>query len=278
MTISLTLKSPAKINLFFRVLKKRPDKFHNIASLYQAIDLADTLLFEPSESTQLFCNTPSLTTGNDNLILKAHDAFERAIGKKIPVRIQLIKRIPIGAGLGGGSSNAATTLWALHQLSGQILPFHELIALAQRIGSDVPFFFSKGCSYCEGKGDQITDYPYPFAFDRIWLKTSNTFCSTPHVYKECLTNEMSVMDPKQIYNAFLNHEYIFINDLEPSALRLYPELKLSQLDLIHRGFEHVFMTGSGSCFVGVDMRNQSEVEKMGLIEARLITRKEDTWW
>src|SRR5262249_13981075 len=107
----LTLLSPAKINLFLRILGKRPDGYHELASLFQAIDLADTIHFSLSDADHLTCTDPAIPVDRSNLIWKSVNLFRRKTGLNFHLKIHLEKKIPHQAGLGGGSSNAATTLW-----------------------------------------------------------------------------------------------------------------------------------------------------------------------
>src|ERR1700733_15970617 len=115
----LTLLSPAKLNLFLRIVRRRPDGYHDLASLFQTVSLADTLHFSLSERDQLTCTDPALLTDHTNLVLKAVDLFRKKTGLSFGLKIHLEKHIPYQSGLGGGSSNAATTLWALNQLTKQ---------------------------------------------------------------------------------------------------------------------------------------------------------------
>lgn len=155
----LTLISPAKVNLFLRVLGKRPDGYHELASLFQAIDLADTLHFTLSKHDHLTCTDPAIPLDNTNLIWKTVHLFRRKTNHQFPIHIHLEKNIPIQAGLGGGSSNAATTLWALNELLNTHIPSETLTAWAGEIGSDVPFFLSTGTAYCTGRGEIVKSLP-----------------------------------------------------------------------------------------------------------------------
>ena len=157
----LTLFSPAKINLYLHVIKKRTDGYHDISSLFQAIDLGDTLHFEWSnhEPDKLTCTDPNLTTDSSNLIMKAVLLFRQKTDWHHPVSIHLEKRIPIQSGLGGGSSNAATTLWALNEKAGRPASIEQLQTWSAEIGSDIPFFFSEGTAHCLGRGEEVKSIP-----------------------------------------------------------------------------------------------------------------------
>jgi 4-diphosphocytidyl-2-C-methyl-D-erythritol kinase len=133
--------SPAKINLFLRIMRRRSDNYHELASLFQTISLCDYLSITESDSDLLICNNPSIPTCPSNLIWKAIHLYRINTGKKFALKITLDKHIPIEAGLGGGSSNAATALWAVNSLMGNLVSPDELQLWAGEIGSDVPFSF-----------------------------------------------------------------------------------------------------------------------------------------
>src|SRR5437016_5240820 len=130
----LTLISPAKINLNLRIVGKRPDGYHELSSVFQAIDLCDVLTFEKSEKDKFTCNISTLPNDKKNLVLKALDLFRSKTGLNFCLKIHLDKHIPIEAGLGGGSSNAATTLWACNQLTGQTVSLERLQEWSAEIG------------------------------------------------------------------------------------------------------------------------------------------------
>ena len=138
---SFSYFSPAKLNLSFRILGKRLDGYHEIASLVSVINFGDTLTFETSSSDVLTCSDPSLPCGDSNLIARALHLFRARSSLSFGIKIHLDKRIPMQAGLGGGSSNAATTLWALNERMGRPYSLAELCFMGASLGSDVPLFF-----------------------------------------------------------------------------------------------------------------------------------------
>ena len=148
----LTIPAPAKINLSLRVLGKRADGFHEIETVFARLDLADELIFEAADSgISMTCSDPSLSCGEDNLVGKAARALQQAGGISQGARIHLIKRVPIAAGLGGGSSDAASTLLGLTELWKLRVSSSRLMELAAGIGSDVPFFLCQA-PYAIGRG------------------------------------------------------------------------------------------------------------------------------
>ncbi|TRZ94021.1 MAG: 4-(cytidine 5'-diphospho)-2-C-methyl-D-erythritol kinase [Dehalococcoidia bacterium] len=154
----LTSLAPAKINLVLEVLSKRDDGYHETRSLIQTISLHDIISFELARGISLECTEPSLQT-SDNLVVQAAELLRKVCGCEKGVKIGLEKRIPWGAGLGGGSSDAAATLLALEKLWELELQISDLVGLAARLGSDVPFFIHKGTALAEGKGEKVTPLP-----------------------------------------------------------------------------------------------------------------------
>ena len=152
--LMLKYLAPAKINLVLEVLGKRDDGYHEIRSLVQAISLCDVLSFELADRISLECNEPSLQT-SDNLVLQAVDLLKKVSGYQRGAKIRLDKRILWGAGLGGGSSDAATTLLALSGLWKLKLTTSDLVELAARLGSDVPFFIYSGTALIGGRGEKV---------------------------------------------------------------------------------------------------------------------------
>ena len=150
--------APAKINLVLEVLSKRADGYHEIRSLIQAINLCDVLSFELADETSFECTEPSLQT-SDNLVVQAAELLKKVSGYNRGAKIKLEKLIPWGAGLGGGSSDGAVTLLALNKLWGLKLTTSDLVELAARLGSDVPFFIHGGAALIEGRGEKVTPLP-----------------------------------------------------------------------------------------------------------------------
>ncbi|HSX38195.1 MAG TPA: 4-(cytidine 5'-diphospho)-2-C-methyl-D-erythritol kinase [Chlamydiales bacterium] len=234
--------SPAKINLFFHILGKRSDGYHEIASLYQAIDLFDTLKFRKGH--QDFFSSNIYLDEAANLVLKALRLFRIRFPFSFGVKIHLEKRIPLQAGLGGGSSNAATTLWALNELTGRRASMSALIEMGALLGSDVPFFFSSGTSYCTGRGEILEPFHLPYLLSGYLAKPSFGL-STSLVYQETRIEELIARDPRQGLVQFP----LFYNDLEPAAFRIEPRLRLFHSHLKQMGFDAVTMTGSGTAFM-----------------------------
>lgn len=156
--MTYTLTCPAKLNLFLEVTGKRPDGYHDIESVYLAIDLADTLRADPGPEGRitLACDQPDVPVDDRNLVVKAAELLRRECGVREGIAFHLEKRIPMGGGLGGGSSNAAAALRLANAVWRCGLSDADLAALAERIGSDVPFFLYGGFCLCRGRGEKIT--------------------------------------------------------------------------------------------------------------------------
>ena len=154
-----TYQAPAKINLSLRVTGKRDDVYHNVDILMAKLDLTDSLDFHNSRTTTLQCEMPGVPTDESNLVIKAVREFEKAYGRKAKQKITLTKNIPHGAGLGGGSADAAITLRACNDIIGTNYSDEELSTMAAALGSDVPFFLNPVISRCTGRGEIVTPEP-----------------------------------------------------------------------------------------------------------------------
>ena len=180
---SLTLHAPAKINLSLRILGKRDDGFHELDTLMVKLPgLADEIQFDASPEFSFACDDPSVPSDEHNLVVKAVRQFQEATGLPASYRISLRKTIPHGAGLGGGSSDAASTLLALNRLYAHPLTEEKIQELASSLGSDVPFFLLPGAARCTGRGEKITPAPAPDPF-RILLLKPAFGVPTPDAYR-----------------------------------------------------------------------------------------------
>lgn len=240
--------SPAKVNLFLRILRRRSDGYHDLASLFQAVDLYDTLHVEFSEEDCLTCNDLQVPLGPSNLIWKAIYLYRQQTGYAFKLHIQLDKKIPMEAGLGGGSSNAATALWAINALHDHSISESELCKWAAEIGSDVPFFFSSGTAYCTGRGEQVNSL-LPLKPSSFWIFKPLFGLSTPLVYNSLRADLLPSRDPEAYLQTFIKGHHAYFNDLEPSAFELLPKLKEIRELLRSHGFEDVMMTGSGTAMI-----------------------------
>ena len=242
----MKLLSPAKINLFFRVLYKRIDGFHEVASLMQAISLFDEIYLERSMKDQFSCTNKHLPTGEENLVLKGLQVFRKKTGFIDPVAIHLKKNIPTQGGLGGGSSNCATILFGLSKLSGKNINSDELSKWAGEISSDAPFFFSSGTGYATGKGENVQSLR-PIRKKSFIVAKPVFGLSTPIVYQHCEPNFHS-NNPMDLLEKAYSGLFCGVNDLENPAFKLCPDLVGLKKWLVTNGFKNIAMTGSGTSF------------------------------
>jgi len=181
------VKSPAKINLHLEIIGKREDGYHELAMIMQSIDLSDYIEFENNQigNIQLKSNNTNLSLNDDNLIVKAAKYLkEVSKNKELGANIFLKKNIPIGAGLAGGSSNAAATLVGLNKLWNLELDYETILSISAKLGSDVPFFLNGGCQFCFGRGEILEKYNSKFDYGVILLKNPNISISTADTYKK----------------------------------------------------------------------------------------------
>jgi len=264
------LQAPAKINWFLKVGQKRPDGYHEILSLMQFITLYDELSFTPSEDITVSIENPEMLNipMKDNLVFKAALKLKEITGTVKGASIKIKKEIPSGAGLGGGSSDAAVTLKGLNDLWSLGLKNNELMDIASRIGSDVPFFLNGPAAVVRGRGDIV---------ERINLKESHILLlvkppisiSSSWAYSELdrvrgtsIVNlpsmDMSVGESKLgLWSSNLH------NDLEEPVFISYPELKEIKEKLLKSGALYAAMTGSGSTLFGV-FRTDEDAHKVSL--------------
>jgi 4-diphosphocytidyl-2-C-methyl-D-erythritol kinase len=168
----MQLRAPAKVNLHFRILGKREDGFHEIETLMAPITLADVLTLEQrsGEGLDFTCTDPSLPTDGSNLVVRAVDVFRRETGVTQGITLHLEKYIPHGAGLAGGSSDAASTLLGLNRLFGTGKEVPELAGMAAEIGSDIPFFLFESAAVCTGRGEKVAPVPLQTPLPLLLMK------------------------------------------------------------------------------------------------------------
>lgn len=273
----LSLSSPAKINLFLRVLHRRPDNYHELASLFQTIDLADTLHLKLGTQDSFFCTEEAVPADSTNLVIKAANLFREKTGIRDGLSVYLEKRIPIQAGLGGGSSNAATTLWGFNELKNRPATETQLIEWAQEIGSDVSFFLSHGTAYCTGRGEKLQPLP-AFSPKYVWIVKPPVGLSTHHIYSKLKTGELEKTDPEIALKSFQTNNPHYFNDLEVPAFEMMPSLKDLKHKLYDSGFKNVLMSGSGSSFFCIGDGVVPTLPGYLSCAAQFINRKPGEWY
>jgi 4-diphosphocytidyl-2-C-methyl-D-erythritol kinase len=273
----LTLFSPAKVNLFFKVHYLREDHYHQISSLFQAINLLDIISFSLADQDRFQCNIAQLAKREENLIWQAVALFRQKTqwGQKLSISLQ--KNIPIQAGLGGGSSNAATTLWALNQLCGQKIAESTLAIWASELGSDMAFFFSEGTAFCQGRGE-IVQHVEQLVHTRFWLAKPQFSLSTPLVYQKCNVEQLSQWDSLQALSDACEGKISLRNDLEHAAFALNPRLQVIKQGLLERGFLQVSMTGSGTAFICFGNIEAPEFPGVIFYPVQFLQRKRGSWY
>jgi 4-diphosphocytidyl-2-C-methyl-D-erythritol kinase len=233
----MRVNAHAKINWSLRVTGKRADGFHDLETLFQTISLHDTLTFEDSDQLTLTCDDPSIPVDETNLVIRA----ARAVGAK--VSIALHKEIPAGGGLGGGSSDAATTLIALGKPSPEI---------ALSLGSDVPFFLTGGTAYATGRGEILTPLPRVAGIPLLLLIPEERV-STARAFGMLRTFSPPLGIERyraMIDDDLLSHATELVNDFEEPIFAMLPSLRTLKTKLYEGGAAWAAMSGSGSTIVG----------------------------
>ncbi len=209
--------------------------------------------------------------------MKATHLFRRKTGLKFGLRAHLKKCIPHEAGLGGGSGNAATTLWALNQLLNQPASLDQLIEWSGEIGSDITFFLSQGTAYCTGRGE-IMQTLDPLPCQQLWIAKPEASLSTPSVFNALDLSKISPRDPSSILEGFYQGQHEYFNDLEEAAFQLKPILKSIKLQLLELGFEKVVMTGSGTAFFCMGSIQAPKIKGIDLFPVNFIRRLPNQWY
>jgi 4-diphosphocytidyl-2-C-methyl-D-erythritol kinase len=257
----MQVSAPAKINFSLKILRRRNDGFHEIETIIAPISLCDEIKIERKESGQgieFHCDDPSVPLGEDNLVVRAAKGFFAATNLNPAVSIELKKKIPHGAGLGGGSSDAATTLLALNQLFETNLTREELAKLGSTIGSDIPFFIFESAALCRGRGELVAPAKLPEPLSILLLKP-DFVVPTAWAYSRW---QDSREIPGVSYAAQDFAGQIFVNDLERPVFEKFiflAQLKMWLLSQPEVGA--ALMSGSGSAVFAVlrDEQNANAV-------------------
>ncbi len=269
----MIVKSPAKINLFLEILSRRPDGYHNIFSLMEKISLFDELQFEKIPSgIEVHC--PAVDGPPEkNLVYKAAMLLKQKGKVSYGARLQVKKNIPMGGGLGGGSSNAATVLKVLNRLWGLDWPSTKLAELGSKLGADVPFFINDGPAHIEGIGDQITSLTNlpnlsiilinpgvsistPWAYSAWDVRKSLTLSAVKEsdtFGKGSLTPQNRSVTSRRTFAEIIQELH---NDFESVVIPKYPEIQKAKEALKYAGAEGVLMSGSGSTVFGLFDRKE----------------------
>ncbi|PYK69486.1 MAG: 4-(cytidine 5'-diphospho)-2-C-methyl-D-erythritol kinase [Verrucomicrobia bacterium] len=237
----------AKVNLFLRVLRRREDGFHEIETLIAPITLHDSLAIEPADRLEFHCEEPGLA-GADNLVVRAARAFFAKTKREPKVRLTLRKKIPHGAGLGGGSSDAAATLRGLNRFFEAELSNKTLCSLAAELGSDVPFFLNETVATCSGRGEIVMPASLPASLNLLLLKPEFGVPSVRAYSRWQATRELA----STMYESQKFADITWVNDLERPVFEKF--IFLAQMKSWLRVQPEVgaaLMSGSGSAIFAV---------------------------
>ncbi len=249
----LNLRAPAKINWFLSVLGKRNDGYHNIHSLIQYVSLYDDLWFHSADAIEVICDVDIPL--HDNLVYKAATLLQKYTSCRKGIKIYVHKNIPMSAGLGGGSSDAAFALLGLNTLWGLGLTKRELTAIGLEIGSDVPFFLNGPAALVEGRGNRITHKNITSSVILLLVKPPVSV-STAWAYKNMKKLTKKTIDIKLFCQALNNRDFVSLsnilrNDLERGVVNKYPVVGTIKNNLLEQGAFISSMSGSGPTVFGV---------------------------
>ena len=258
----LEISAPGKINLILRILDRRPDRYHNLWSLIQAVELADTVIIEECNSPRivLSCDGAALPKDSQNLAYRAAAAALDRTGRAGGIRIHIQKRVPVAAGMGGGSSDAAATIRGVGALFDTRWTADEMSVIGQDIGSDVPVFFYGPTAIVEGRGDRVTPLnPPPAAW--IVLVNPGISIATTWAYEQLAevrqrkaepvsppSGQAITLDQPLNWQDLQQHVQ---NDFGPLMEGHYPILREIRLHLLEHGALAALLSGSGSTVFGI---------------------------
>lgn len=266
----ITIDCPAKINLSLDVTGKRSDGYHELKMIMQTVDICDYVVVEltTENKVNVFSDSKNVPLGEDNIIYKAAMAFFKQLGKSCGADIWLKKNIPIGAGMAGGSADAAGTIKALNILTGNPFSDTEMEIIGKKVGADVPFCIRGGCCLCEGIGEILTPLP---EMNGVYLAAAKPefSVSTPWVYKNLELNKESFHpQTDKLIASLKSGEYeVFSefsgNTLESVTAGAYPEIEEYKALMRKSGAFFSMMTGSGPTVFGI-FRKKQEAEAAAL--------------
>jgi 4-diphosphocytidyl-2-C-methyl-D-erythritol kinase len=270
---SLRLESPAKINLRLEILKRRKDGYHELWTVFQKISLHDTLRFSLKKEKGIFITTdhPNLPVGKTNLVYKAAQSMLKTSDYQGGVHIEIKKKIPLGAGLGGGSSNASTTLKALNRLLKRNLSRKKLMEMGLEIGADVPFFIWEDAAIGTGIGEQLKKVTLPDL--NYVLIYPNFEVSTRWAYQNfVLTNQRIHFNLHKFLKTPEGISSILFNHLEEVVSRKYPQIGIMKYLLLSVGALGTLMTGSGPTVFGLFQDDKSATGAYEKIKKMVVRR------
>jgi len=261
----MLLQAFAKINLDLKILGRRTDGYHEVRTVLQTIDWFDEIRIDPADRFEFVCRGMPLegAEGNSNLVVRAVREYERAAGRPVRARIELVKNIPAGSGLGGGSADAAVTMLGLQKFHDRELAPSELLLCLRRLGSDVPFFAIGGRAMGIGRGDEVI--PEPDGEEKVgyWLVIvdSGVRISTAEAY-----SWLTVSDESNTIKGFYaqvdsgREAGLPCNDFESAVFEHHPLLREIKSELLRLGARYSALSGSGSAIFGQFELNEDAVK------------------
>jgi 4-diphosphocytidyl-2-C-methyl-D-erythritol kinase len=248
----MKLLAPAKVNLYLEVLSKREDNYHNIQTIFQSISLYDTLIFSKRDDEEINIDCNLDIPFKENLIYRACQILREYSGYSRGIDIVLRKRIPLSSGLGGGSSDAATTLLGLNRIWNLKLRREELFRLGEKLGADVPYFILKGTVFAEGIGSKLT-LLNPLSKTWLVLICPKLEISTKWVYENTKIKLTKKRLNIKIYLKSYKQNFISLlkNSLEEVVIRRHPFLEEIKRKLLEQGAVGSLMSGSGPTIFGI---------------------------
>ncbi len=272
----MKILAPAKINVGLRIIRKRSDNYHDIQTVFYPIHLSDELEIVRADRHEFYSNIKLVDDAN--LCLRALDFFCERTGINAEVKMVLKKNIPIGAGLGGGSSDAAAVLLALQEIYGQPLCEIELLNIAEQLGSDVPFFLKKVPAYATGKGEMIEPLGYRLnAY--ILTVTPEAGVSTPLAYSLVTPSAEKGQSLREVLldlgDDIPGYRDSVVNDFEQPVFEKFPVIGQIKSDMYATGADFALMSGSGSSVYGF-FRTRPEAEKaLAALRGKFVLRAGD---
>jgi 4-diphosphocytidyl-2-C-methyl-D-erythritol kinase len=268
---SLSVKSFAKINLGLLITSKRDDGYHTLETIFAPINWYDVIEFTDSETVSMSCSNVDLPVDDNNLCIRAAKSLQHFSGTRKGASMKLLKQVPFGAGLGGGSSDAATVLRVLNELWQVNISPDELHTLAVKLGADVPYFLSmKGLAYARGIGDELEDLGFTLPYHVVTVFPEEHI-STVWAYRNFYKRfDRQIPDLKKAVSELClsgNKEVfpVFENDFEPAVFDHFPAVQSVKRALLECGSVYASLSGSGSAVFGLFEQERDALEAMKLL-------------
>ena len=275
---NVIIDTPAKINFGLNVVSKRPDGFHDIETIFYPIDIFDTITFSESDKFIFETDNETLNSEKDNLAIKAKTALEEHTKKELNIKIHLSKKIPIGAGLGGGSSDAAAVLKTLNKIFRLNLNSLALNEIAAKLGSDVPFFLNPCPSFASSRGEVLEQIDFKID-NSIFLINPGIFVSTKWAYEkiEPTKPELSLIE---LYRRGKlkpeNFREQVTNDFEKPVMEEFQAIRKLKEELYEMGADFTLMSGSGSSLFAIFRNPVIAAEAKEYYENRYFTHLQNS--